>query len=1529
MGQEISSPIKCAGDDNIKHEQYLEKIDPSGEQKLMHMYKYASTPQNSTQKSILTFNPDEQSVQEKVDQKIFQVPISFRKEEDSIDKINESPVKSSKQYFTHEELEEEEKVKKTSPVQANKQYSQTAKNSPISKSPLTSVANKQLNQSPLSKMLEDLEVKRKRHQEIQNMGYPKGFSPTKLEMIQELMAPKYQQEDNQRSTAQRKRTPEQSDQFVSKLLQKGEEIKLKHQALQEQQLNKEFSECTFQPTLEKSSNLYNSGIFNSRTLQSQASNANLQRSIQDQSNYQYTSSIQQPDLQQQNYFSQPHQQQNRPQIIQDHLKSSFGNNQINQQAQKQQQQYQQYVEKLQQTYFQQPQPHEQQQQKIEKQLQFKMPETQSFQQPYQNQQSANNLSRNVPYSLQNSPQNNKSTVENSQVSNYRDSTPKTKKSSISKLSQISKQKLTSPQSVTWQKDISPRSTLSNQYSYRTPNSVKSPSSSQQIQKNQSNLRKIIQESNNSPRINQKLFHKKDENQSQNEGSSFMQNAINKSNNFNQNLPAATDNNSHAKYDNFELNNFKVNQDKNVLKQANQNFISNHVPNINNNLTSYQVPDKFNYQAKSNAQSKTPIHMKNQDFINYSKSQQTSPKNYSFQDQLHDNQNQLPKQSQVDFTYPINLSSYNNNSNNISQFAQAKATPTSNLLLVPTNTSQNNLSKNPAQLSNDDSNHWRQKELFYPQIDDYQYKQTKNSKILEQSYASLNPNNNSLTARSRSWKQFLDDQNKFSDVKELNIQHSRVNIESTTTADFVYKPEISKKSKQINSSKLSGDSDVFKRLNNLVTESVKKKYGLENEKTPEKSRGNSTNRIHRSPEQQDQLYNRLYEDASVRKEKNKQLSDEVFTSITASTKPSIAAQRMNDYCLAQKFVKDFEEELSHVVNSESVPHSYSLNYNQVQDLTKRLRFISDKSYIDSFNYAKERALLNDLWIIMNGQINNGVRSRNLLLFFFAVHGINIDLPIITSEMLNNSVYIQNVSAQKINIQISDIKPADKLSPDCEQYLNTFGTGNPQIKSQVIPSFHNISSDQKPIQNQKNNSSIQSTLNKIETPFNPVSNSALTPRNSNSLQNNQVEQSQQETSTFIPPNACKNMQIGTFDPIQNWSISPSDVKMIQNQFKLWYLNRLHQTKNKDQLSSNNQEQPFSPRNGVNGQSQILHKSQSFISPYKNKNTEQLATNHRQRMIQIANVEEIPLQSNLSNADIQNARRLAQIKINEKIKQEKEQQQLNQCTFHPETVSSRSPFRDNQNKSVYEQLYDQRKKELKRDKSKQEVEYEKECDECTFNPQINTNYNSNIKRNQSQQMQQPYVRNADLAIKRMKQAQEEHQFKEKYKSRGYEFPKRPASLLPNNNSNNVSKSPRPSHNQKNKSIQINPKQGQNPIEKNKSKNVNLPSEYSTINFQSNGQGDSIQQLYNNNNGTDMDYNQMQNYEKPIMLYVDVNLGENQMQRIVVREGDKPEQLTDEFIKYYQLPQEIKPKLVELLAQQINSYLCQVDEDRRESEF
>lgn len=41
-------------------------------------------------------------------------------------------------------------------------------------------------------MLKELEAKRKKHKEILDMGYPRGLSPSKHEMIKELIAPKYE-----------------------------------------------------------------------------------------------------------------------------------------------------------------------------------------------------------------------------------------------------------------------------------------------------------------------------------------------------------------------------------------------------------------------------------------------------------------------------------------------------------------------------------------------------------------------------------------------------------------------------------------------------------------------------------------------------------------------------------------------------------------------------------------------------------------------------------------------------------------------------------------------------------------------------------------------------------------------------------------------------------------------------------------------------------------------------------------------------------------------------------------------------------------------------------------------------------------------------------------------------------------------------------------------------------------------------------------------------------------------------------------
>lgn len=62
---------------------------------------------------------------------------------------------------------------------------------------------------------------------------------------------------------------------------------------------------------------------------------------------------------------------------------------------------------------------------------------------------------------------------------------------------------------------------------------------------------------------------------------------------------------------------------------------------------------------------------------------------------------------------------------------------------------------------------------------------------------------------------------------------------------------------------------------------------------------------------------------------------------------------------------------------------------------------------------------------------------------------------------------------------------------------------------------------------------------------------------------------------------------------------------------------------------------------------------------------------------------------------------------------------------------------------------------------------------------------------------------------------------------------------------------------------------------------------------------------------------------MYVDVNIGQKGMERIVVYEGDTAEALADEFCQKHGLSEDMKAKLVGLLEQQIASVLPKIVED------
>ena len=62
---------------------------------------------------------------------------------------------------------------------------------------------------------------------------------------------------------------------------------------------------------------------------------------------------------------------------------------------------------------------------------------------------------------------------------------------------------------------------------------------------------------------------------------------------------------------------------------------------------------------------------------------------------------------------------------------------------------------------------------------------------------------------------------------------------------------------------------------------------------------------------------------------------------------------------------------------------------------------------------------------------------------------------------------------------------------------------------------------------------------------------------------------------------------------------------------------------------------------------------------------------------------------------------------------------------------------------------------------------------------------------------------------------------------------------------------------------------------------------------------------------------------LYVDVNIGKNGVERIVVYDGDTADSLAEDFCQKHNLKAEMKEKLVLLLEAQIAGVLPKIDED------
>merc|ERR1712110_951546 len=66
----------------------------------------------------------------------------------------------------------------------------------------------------------------------------------------------------------------------------------------------------------------------------------------------------------------------------------------------------------------------------------------------------------------------------------------------------------------------------------------------------------------------------------------------------------------------------------------------------------------------------------------------------------------------------------------------------------------------------------------------------------------------------------------------------------------------------------------------------------------------------------------------------------------------------------------------------------------------------------------------------------------------------------------------------------------------------------------------------------------------------------------------------------------------------------------------------------------------------------------------------------------------------------------------------------------------------------------------------------------------------------------------------------------------------------------------------------------------------------------------------------------DNPPLLFVDVNLGASEQQRIVVYDGDTAQELAARFCEEHELDDDTQEKLEQLLEQQISSVLTKIEE-------
>ncbi|KAL4465214.1 hypothetical protein ABPG74_001928 [Tetrahymena malaccensis] len=843
---------------------------------------------------------------------------------------------------------------------------------------------------------------------------------------------------------------------------------------------------------------------------------------------------------------------------------------------------------------------------------------------------------------------------------------------------------------------------------------------------------------------------------------------------------------------------------------------------------------------------------------------------------------------------------------------------------------------------------------------------------------------------RTLNQFLEDQEKFQKQQSEKINMLRYQIQEEKNQNTTHQPKINQKSEMIVQMKRVEKEPVYDRLYKISQEKSNRTSdvrtsnqinGLNCGTTKFSSRNSNIqlNQTQRASEYELELEQQntfqpqinekskmmvrkgkvgdhLYQDALRRQEKINTIQSQQESVMTKQQKSTMSNQTnriissRSEQIVATKFVREFESVCDEILHD---PNSQKIDYLQMGEILNRLHFlknVGDESNLN--NLGHERKLVYDIWYNLRGDELGGVTKCNLCQFLLIVIGI-FSFQLQTEDQIRQMQNEQNQNNGNVNF-------AHPLQND------SYNKYNQQPNTLYLQERYTEEEDedydpQNPYYHQDQQKLMQLTVQQQLNEFN---------QGNDSFQAKLQQFNQKNRKGFI-------------DQIGNWNIPVDEAKCLQKEFDILYRNRLSNEELKK--TDFKQDSTFQPQINQNSKKlaenyreKLLEETANLISnqeiqvkvPPSGKIThvdllvfqKQAQLQERQKKNQAQNLavqqsctfhpQTLPSSSSLvSKSNLNN-----------------QSGQMNNNGSNASLMSNQCGLKKSN------QLYQLAKlKNGKKDKDKNEIEYEKNFDECTFQPDIaitRSKSSNALRKSHVSAVSVTSQRDSDKYIERMRAANKQREEKNIMLQRGYNKPdgndkKKSEKAAPvssrlyndvplyrQSKQNNTNEQQQSTSENQNTSEQIQQygeaSQTQEYSQYQQYMMNQKQTEQSYDNFMNNQQdsyglysynqeGEDTQhqaeqhnQKVSDNQSQQFQYNQIQPInplEKVPLLFVDVNLGREKTERIIVFEGDTSEALATKFAEEQNLDSQMKQKLKELLDNQIAGLLTKIDEEEAPS--